>query len=58
MLAQMINMFLLSQVEEAKRRKRSHSVGQRESIGVHTRSQSLQVVLICTLFIIFGGNLL
>jgi len=30
-------------VEEAKRRKRSHSVGQRESIGVHTRSQSLQV---------------
>merc|ERR1712192_37526 len=31
-------------VEEVKRRKRSHSVGQRESIGVHTRSQSLQVL--------------
>ena len=28
------------QVEEAKRRKRSYSVGQRESLtGVHTRSQ-------------------
>jgi len=27
-------------VEETKRRKRSYSVGQRESIGVHTRSQN------------------
>ena len=31
---------VLSQVEETKRRKRSYSVGQRESIGVHTRSQN------------------
>ena len=41
----------MSQVEEAKRRKRSHSVGQRESIGVHTRSQSLQVNVDCSLLL-------